>query len=243
MDADGTLWRNMSSALDHLDAGDNCCALSLPQVSHLAPDPQHGVWIATLQGLFFADNNGVQEVSIGLEKYTLAPTERVAVDITGTIWAATLSGLQRLDTTTQRWINANADVSLPYDLNDSYGARVLDLAAAPDGSLWISTMYGTSPLQHYSGGRLTPLVAPANCAGIFKPQIDHAGHLWFANAWCGILGFHAGHGNLATTSTAAQYRWLPDIGRRGWLCVCFRFQRIPAGLFARYGILEETRSV
>jgi streptogramin lyase len=32
-------------------------------------------------------------------------------------------------------------------------------------------------------------VAPANCAGISTPQIDHAGHLWFANAWCGILEF------------------------------------------------------
>ena len=198
VDADGTFWSFYHEQLLHLAAdGSTLAHWSVPSVTHLASDPKHGVWIATIDGLFFPTESALQRISIGLEKYTLYLPTSMAIDASGTVWAATSRGMQRLAADGGQWQLLN-DATVDSSLS---GLAVSNLVITPDGQIW--TTRG-SVLLRYDGHNFLPLPSlPSDppCS-LNTLNADRAGDLWAAGYGCGVLHF--------SPKTNQWQRHLPD---------------------------------
>ncbi len=183
-DADGTVWWANDTTLYHLAAdGSTLAHFPVSETHRLIADPSHGVWLASQEGLFFADGKTIEPISIGLEKYTLYPTENVAIDTSGKVWATSTHGLQQLDTNTQRWSLVD-DARLNGMLSKT---NLRGLAAAPDGGVWIATEQDV--LIHYADKVITTSpVADSRC-GLRSLSVDPAGQVWFSSVNCGSVQF------------------------------------------------------
>lgn len=186
-EADDSFWWVSNDQLLHLSATDSVLSTRpLSTSSRLAPDPQHGVWIAAYDaGLFYATDADIQHVSIGLEKYTLYTPFSLAIDPQGTTWATTSSGVQQLSVDRQRWQLADNDKviaqpsSLPFYL----------LTTASTEGIWLAN---SQELWHYDGRNLTaapPLPGEGKRCVLNMIRSDEAGHMWGIGAGCGVLEF------------------------------------------------------
>lgn len=187
VDVDGTVWWLNADRLQHLRAdGTLISQLPIAFGSRLLTDPRGGVWVATIEGLFYATEGNLQRVPIGTEKYTLITPKAIAVETNGRVWAATERGLQSLKPDTQQWL-VEADTHLGGVLNQSPAAS---LVAAPGGGLWLTHGFD---LLHYDGTTVTSLMGPpadSGC-GLGPLQIDSAGDLWAAGYRCGVWQYRA----------------------------------------------------
>jgi streptogramin lyase len=202
-EADDSFWWVSGDQLLHLSAADSVLSThSLTNPGRLATDPQHGVWIAANdEGLLYATDAGVQQVSIGLEKYTLFPPLNLAIDTQGTVWVATERGLQQLSADEQHWQLKNNNLGN----NQSSSLPLRDLIAASESGVWLSDV---QQLVHYDGHNLVTAPPPPEdqqpCL-LSELKSDRAGHVW-AGSSCGILEFDP-----------ATKRWQRHlVGERAW---------------------------
>jgi ligand-binding sensor domain-containing protein/signal transduction histidine kinase len=135
-----------------------------------AADRQHAVWAATVKGLMRFDGSSWQ--SIGAEwNYPDGKSRAVFVDRGGTLWAATGETVMTLAPDARRF--------------EDTGRRagwVVQMAQAPDGSVWIAEAFGAvQAITSASGG------APASASVI---RVESGGILFDRDGalWVGSLG-------------------------------------------------------
>jgi hypothetical protein len=103
------------------------------QVTAVAPDPNHGVWLGTTRGLLYSDGATVREVPLAQDQHTLrAGPRNIAIDTEGTVWIITAQGVQKLLMHNSQWQEVY-DFGLGRPLNDwALGT----IAAAHEGGIW-----------------------------------------------------------------------------------------------------------
>lgn len=186
VEADGSLWWMSADQLLHVSAADAVLATHSLPAGRLAPDPQHGVWIATSdEGLLYATDAEVQHVPIGLERYTLFAPYDLAVDAAGTSWAVTSRGVQRFNANNRQWQLIDND-QWPTEIG---GLPVTRLAAAAESGVWLTN---GQELARFDGRAFEDVPSPpqgANRCTLTTLETDQAGHLWGTGPNCSVLEF------------------------------------------------------
>ena len=130
VDSAGAVWLSCRRGLARVHHGG--VTVFHPEVNFrsAAVDETGTPWFGTSDGIFSWENGSLRRHREG------RPTFPIVADARGSIWAgAPGAGLVRLRD--DRW----ADIPLPGPLQ---GAEVFDLAAAPDGSIWVATAAGVA---------------------------------------------------------------------------------------------------
>jgi len=185
IDADQSAWWATKSTLGHLSAGySTTLALPVDKVYALAPDPAHGVWVATDQGLAYSDGSALRWTPLGLDICTFAGTAHdIIVDHQGTAWVQASGRLRilRPDETTWRPVTnlgvAGEDADRP----------VRAMVADPSGGIWASHGYD---LWRFDGSTsIPPATFPAPNCHLGDLAMDSVGSVWTAAGECGLLQF------------------------------------------------------
>lgn len=184
IDADRSVWWALQKKLGHL-AGGRSTTQELPVswITALAPDPVHGVWIGTDQGLAYSDGDDLRWVSLGLDVCAFVGMPRdLTVDAQQVTWVAADNQVYTLAPHGLTW--------MPFtDLlrgEKSAAGPVVALTAAPIEGVWATHGYD---LWQFGGAQsFKPLQAPGGCF-IERLVLDSVGNIWVAANPCGVLQF------------------------------------------------------
>jgi ligand-binding sensor domain-containing protein len=134
IDADQSIWWANQVELVHLFSG-KMTKLALPPYSlhALAPDPVHGVWVATDQGLGYSDGKTIRWMPLGVDACTLPGfPDDMTVDAQGTMWAITRAALRAMSPNETSWRTV-----MEFDLAGKEADQSWrSVAAARDGGIW-----------------------------------------------------------------------------------------------------------
>ncbi|MFT5143987.1 MAG: signal transduction histidine kinase/ligand-binding sensor domain-containing protein [Rhodothermales bacterium] len=169
--------------------------LSHAKVNGMAQDPGGFVWIASGRGLnrydgtrmvrFDPDSEGLlAELPAGQTANRLAPVGAILADSSGSLWSATVTGLQRIDPRTFELTR------YPYQFPD---VPPVALQQSSDGNIWIAA---------WAEGLLELDVASGEYSHILLPGTVHdlhrapEGKMWVATS-TGLLAFNGHRSELA----------------------------------------------
>lgn len=190
IDADQSTWWATTSTLGHLLAGrSTTLALPVDKVYALAPDPAHGVWIATDQGLAYSDGSALRWTPLGLDICTFAGTAHdIIVDHQGTAWVQTSGRLRvlRSDETTWRPVTNLGLVGEDAD------RPVWDIVADPHGGIWAT--HGYDLWRFGDSTSIQPVMFPVPNCFVSDLALDSIGNVWIAAGECGLLQFTPSNG-------------------------------------------------
>ena len=189
-DADQSTWWATNSTLGYLSTGySTTLALSVDKVHALAPDPVHGVWIATDQGLAYSDGSALRWMPLSLDICTFAGTAHdIIVDYKGTAWVQTSGRLRTLSPNQDKW-QPVTDLGLTgQDADRPVRAMIAD----PSGGIWASHGYD---LWRFGGSTsIPPVTFPAPNCYLYDLAMDSVGNVWIAAGECGLLQFTPSNG-------------------------------------------------
>ena len=137
-----------------------------------AADREHAVWAATVKGLMRFDGSSWQ--SIGAQwNYPEGKSRAVFVDRGGTLWAATGETMMTLASGARRFEDTGRKAGW-----------VVQMAQAPDGSVWTAEAFGTvQAISSASGGAPSASVIRVESGGLL---FDRDGALWVGSLGDGL---------------------------------------------------------
>ena len=201
VDADGSTWwlsRTYASygsvTLGHIEEN-STTTLLLPvgPIYSIVPDPVHGVWLGTGNGLVYSDGNSLRQVSLGLGVCAVPGNPHsLVVDMQGTAWVVTQGGVRAIAPEETEWLL----VSDPTSGNPG-SAAIHSITPAVGGGLW-----GTHSRDVFRlGGAVTssPVELPDQRCYVERLVAD-ANNVWGSRANCGVMQFNIASGSWSRHS-------------------------------------------
>jgi ligand-binding sensor domain-containing protein len=174
----------------------------------LAADTKGRVWLATIDGLFVADETGARRVSLRSDQYPLDTPSDIVVDTSGTVWVASQRGLQRLNADSQDWRFVDG-------VNPGGGIR---LGAALAGGLWLIR---SCELLYFDGQTLNaaPPLPPGDRSycDFSSLMVDSSGNVWLSHLSNELLQYIPTTKEWQTYAMGGQFVRQVSMGNDGTL--------------------------
>jgi ligand-binding sensor domain-containing protein len=200
MDADQSIWWANQVELVHLVSG-KMTKLALPPYSlhALAPDPVHGVWVATDKGLGYSDGKTMRWAALGIDACTFPDfPDDMAVDAQDTVWIISRAALWAMSPHETSWRTV-----VEFDLTSKEAdASRRAVVAAPDGGIWATQ---GCHLWRFDGVSIAGKVRlPESLCSAGYLVVDPSGNVW-VGSWERLARFTPASGEWR------EYAW-PDQG-------------------------------
>jgi ligand-binding sensor domain-containing protein len=184
MDADGSMWWFGWKVLWHFTDGRPMTqTVSFDHVNALAPDPVHGVWLGTDQGLAYSDGQSLSWTALKPDQHVLPGSpQNMVVDFSRTAWVLTQDGsLLRLAVDEPAWTVITQTVRTDHMVV----RRIRAITDASAGGVWAMRK---GELVHFGGTTTAAFELPGTDCYVERLVADSS-NVWGWGGNCALQQF------------------------------------------------------